>query len=375
MLPYVLLLIIPFIFSFVSLKRVGENGRIGVSIVIGRDEYTKNHNLSILLFFVLFFLLLALRHPTLGRDLVRYEYYFDEFRSLPFTANLKFKSEIVYQLLNWIIGNITDNFQIFLVVVAALCVIPIAYVNTQDREHSYLAVILFVNMSTFIMAFSGLRQMLAVSIGMIAYEFVKKKKLLPYLLMCVLAMGFHHASFILFILYPVYYMRLTRKKLKYAIPIFAVVYAFNGRIFGLLAQLVSFAMNGKNEVEVENNGAISFLLLLLAMSVVSYMFTDDDNMDMETMGLRNILVVSTFLQSFASVHLLAMRVNYFFIILIPYAMVKIIKNIEQKAKKEAFVIELTMVVFLTAYYLYTTYISCKTGISALDTYPYRAFWS
>ena len=93
MLPYVLLLIIPFIFSFVSLKRVGENGRIGVSIVIGRDEYTKNHNLSILLFFVLFFLLLALRHPTFGRDLVRE--YVDAFRAEGL------KVGFYYSLIDW----------------------------------------------------------------------------------------------------------------------------------------------------------------------------------------------------------------------------------------------------------------------------------
>ena len=30
--------------------------------------------------------------------------------------------------------------------------------------------------------------------------------------------------------------------------------------------------------------------------------------------------------------------------------------------------------FFVAYYLYTTYISCQTGESALNTYPYVPFW-
>lgn len=374
MLPYILLIVVSIVFSFVSLVRSKEGGPVN-GFLIGNDDYTKKHNLSIVFFLITFFLVLSLRHPTIGRDILRYKYYFEVHSSLPLSAHLKFEVEILFNILNWIIGHITQNFQFYIFVISAICVIPLLLVYAKEREHGFLMAILFMNMPTFIMSFSGVRQVIAMSIGLLAYRCVQKKKIIPYLLLCVLSIGFHHTGFMLFFLYPTYYLRFNRRALKYIIPGFVFFYIFNGRIFNALTDVLSLIMGEEYDVEINYNGAITMLLLFLVMCIVSYVFTDEDQMDTETMGLRNYLVIATFLQCFTSLHVLAMRMNYYFIIFIPLAMVKVVKNIEKRSKKDALLIEGVMIAFFTIYYLYNTYNSCKTGLSALDTYPYRAFWN
>jgi hypothetical protein len=91
-------------------------------------------------------------------------------------------------------------------------------------------------------------------------------------------------------------------------------------------------------------------------------------------GLRNFLLMAVLLQCFAPVHTLAMRMNYYFIIFVPIIVPKIFKYAKDNIKDVAKIARGVIVGFFVAYYLYTTYVSCQTGISALNTYPYVPFW-
>jgi hypothetical protein len=80
------------------------------------------------------------------------------------------------------------------------------------------------------------------------------------------------------------------------------------------------------------------------------------------------------LQCFAPVHVLAMRLNYYFIIFIPVLIPKILKYHKRSLKKLTIASQVVMIGFFVLYYLINTYESCKTGISDLNTYPYIPFW-
>jgi hypothetical protein len=97
-------------------------------------------------------------------------------------------------------------------------------------------------------------------------------------------------------------------------------------------------------------------------------------MDKETLGQRNLLLMALMLQCFAPVHVLAMRLNYYFIIFIPVLIPKILKYHKRSLKKLTIASQVVMIGFFVLYYLINTYESCKTGISDLNTYPYIPFW-
>ena len=354
-------------------KRNSTNGE-GWSISIGKTPEILHNSLIVPVFFVLFFLLLSLRHETIGRDLGNYHYTFTALSSYSFKDIWKADTDILYALLNWVVGQITDDFQIFLTVVAAITVLPVAKLYSEDKQYGFLKVVLFMNMSVFIMMFSGLRQSIAISIAMLAYQYVRKKQPLRFLLLALIALGFHHTGFIILLYYPLYHVKLTKNQQWMTIPLIAAVFVFNKQIFGWVTDLLFSILGEKYDVEVQETGAYLMIILFALFAIASFFFLDEEKMDAETRGLRNFLLMTLLLQCFAPVHTLSMRMNYYFIIFVPIIVPKIFKYSKENIKDVSKIARIVIVGFFVAYYLYTTYVSCQTGISSLDTYPYVPFW-
>ena len=371
MLPYVILMFAPLILYQVSISKDSKKGR---TISIGKEPQILYNSLIVPTFFILFFLLLSLRHETIGRDLLNYKYYFDIYAKMSFRSVLSQGGDVLYGVLCWIVGQFTNNFQVFLTVVAAITVLPIAKLYSEDKQYGFLKIVLFMNMSVFIMLFSGLRQSIAMSLGLIAYEFVRKKKPFMFLLAVLFAWGFHHTGFMLLFYYPLYHMKLTKNKQWFVIPIIATVFIFNRQIFGWATDLLFTIMGEKYDTEIRETGAYMMIILFALFAVAAYFFPDEEKMDDETRGLRNFLLMTVLLQCFAPVHNLAMRMNYYFIIFVPVVVPKILKYSKDNIKDVAKIARYVIVGFFVAYYLYTTYRYCQEGLSPLNTYPYVPFW-
>lgn len=374
MLPYVILMFAPLLVYQVSVTRQENRNGKEWSLSIGKTPEVLNNSLIVPVFFLLFFLVLSLRNETIGRDLANYHNYFTSYSSIDFDDTWKMDMDILYVMLNWVIGQFTDNFQVFLTIVAAITILPVAKIYSEDKQYGFLKIVLFMNMSVFIMMFSGLRQSIAMSIGLIAFEFVKTKKPFWFLFFALIAWGFHHTGFMILLYYPLYYMKLNKDKLWFIIPAIASVFIFNKQIFGWATQLLFTIMGDKYEAEVQETGAYMMIILFALFSVAAYFFPDEEKMDAEAKGLRNFLLMALLLQCFAPVHNLAMRMNYYFIIFVPVIVPKIFKHTKDNIKDIAKIAKGVIVGFFVVYYLYTTFRSCQTGESALNTYPYVPFW-
>jgi len=376
MFPYILLIILPFLFSYVAKPSVvKENGKIKLSnLRIGKSEYVKNNNMAIFMFFLIFFLILSFRDVTIGRDVFVYEMFFEQYRNMSYIQIMNTEGDVLYSLLNWLVGKITDNFQLFLGIVSAITLFPVYIEYTSYKRHSFMKVVLFMNMSVFIMFFSGLRQSLAIAIGMIAYEFVKTKKIIPFLITVLIAIGMHHSAFVLFLMYPFYHLRLKKVTLIFIIPLTLVIYIYNKTIFVFLSNIINQMSDGQYEAEISSTGAFTMIVLLILFLALSYFLPDETLIDDETLGLRNLLIVALWFQFFAPLHSLAMRFNYYYIIFIPMLIPRIIQHSKVKYRKIGKMAEIVITVYFLYYYLSHTYSACVSGISALDTYPYVPFW-
>ena len=352
MLPYYLLCIIPCFPLFFRIK------------IRRRTETTRDQR-SIAWFFFVLFLLLALRSSSVGSDLPGYQAMFARFSMLSFAQISSVHTESGYVLLNKIVALLHGDFQWLLVLTAAISVIPIAAVYKKETEISYLTIALLLFTSDFIMLFSGLRQSIAIAIGMISYVFVKEKRPIYYLLLIFLAFLFHRSAIVLLLLYPVYHMSLTKKKLFFIIPMLIFIFLFSRQIFNFLLYIISDIYSG----EASATGAYLMLALFILFAVFSYVIPDEKKMDETTMGLRNILLLCVVLQMFAMWHSLAMRVNYYFIIFIPLLLPKIINRASTRWKSVAAASKYIMAAFFLFYFLIIT-----PRNNSLDTFPYHFFW-
>lgn len=357
MLPYCFLFLMPCLPLIFWVKRPSVNS-------VDLQKKIQNQE-SIIIFFMILLILLSLRSSTVGRDLPNYQIMFRTFSNIRFGEITTVHTEAGFVFLSKIIALLTDDFQWVIVVTAFLTIVPIALIYRMEIEIPLLTIALFVTMSDFILLFSGLRQSLAISIGVISYYFVKKHKPWCFLLMVLLAIFFHRSAFILLLLYPVYHMRITRRKLIYIVPVIILIFIFNQQIFHVLLSVISdLYVTGET-----STGAYTMLLLFILFAVFSFVIPDENKMDESIKGLRNILLLCLVIQMFAPLHSLAMRFNYYFMILIPLLIPKIITSSSIRWKQVSDFSVWVMTLFFIIYFLINAPIT-----NSLDIFPYQFFW-
>jgi hypothetical protein len=111
------------------------------------------------------------------------------------------------------------------------------------------------------------------------------------------------------------------------------------------------------------------LILFAIFGVFAFVIPDEAQMDKETIGLRNLLLLAIVLQMFVPLHNLAMRMNYYYIIFIPLLIPKIIKCSSARWNQVAVAARYILMLYLLIYF----FDHAPSG-NILDTFPYRFFW-
>ena len=209
--------------------------------------------------------------------------------------------------------------------------------------------------------------MLAIGLGFIAYECTRNKKIVPFILTVLLAITMHTSAFMLVFMYPLYHARITRKWLIVVVPALCICYLFNKPIFSLLTVLIERYTTYEGGISL--TGAYTMLFFFMILTLFSFLIPNDEDIDRETIGLRNFLLLSLALQMFAPLHTLAMRMNYYYIIFIPLLIPKIIACRSKRWNQVALAARHVMVVFFMLYF----FVNASSG-GALNVFPYHFFW-
>ena len=357
MLPYILLITVPTIVwcwdKFVQLDRD-----------LPWSHKTKSS--SITFFMLIFLLLLSLRGLKCGIDTAQYMRLFKQYSAKTMEQLLSDEThELGYKILNRLVGVITDNYQYLLLATSLICVLPLWYFYKKESEMPVLTIALFLTVSPFSMYFSGIRQAIAMSIGILAWYAAKNKKPVRFLCIVGLAMMFHTSSFILVLLYPLYHVRITKSWLWFVLPTMAMVYVFRDEIFNFAFKFLWKDYEGATET-----GAFMILLLLVIFAIYSYIMVEDKTLDQDTVAMRNILLLSVVLQMFAMLHPLSMRMNYYFLIFVPILIPKIAK----RCKKQFVNLSAISVVTMTLYFFYYFINTMISDVDVLNIFPYIPFW-
>jgi hypothetical protein len=338
-----------------------------ISVKEPRIAYEKRNKGALVFFFLWLTVLIMLRHESVGSDTRNYIRKFLTFDRMGWEQLGKETAEIGFTVFNKIVLVITKNPRIFLMIAAILTVMMIYPTYKRLCTDTSLTIVLFCIMSTFVMMFSGIRQMLAIGMGFVAYEFIRNKKVRPFIITVCVAVTFHTSAFMLAFMYPLYHAKITKKWLYVVVPVLVMVFVFNGPIFSVLTAILGRFT--KYEGSFSSTGAYTMLILFAIFAVFTFLIPDESQLDAETIGLRNFLLLSLVIQMFAPLHTLAMRMNYYYIIFIPLLLPKIIECRSKRWNQVAVLGRHVMVVFFLLYFFYTAFKG-----SALHVFPYHFFW-
>lgn len=354
MIPYYLLFIIP-IFTYSIESRIVYK--------------KKTKNITISVFFLIFTVMLALRSIECGTDLTNYKSYFNSVQNMSWQEIFNQDVETGYWVFQKLISYITNDFNVFLTIVAIICLLPIWIYYKTESDFSLLTVILFITVAPFSMFFSGLRQSIAMGVGILAWLCVKRKKIILFIITVLLAAAFHQSAIILLFLFPLYHIRITKNWIIPVALVMLLILAFNEQIFSFL---ISFSERYDERYNsITQTGAFGTLALLVIFAVYSFLIPDEQKMDKNTIALRNILLFSICVQCFAPIHSLAMRMNYYFLLFIPILIPKIIKYRKDGLLKLTNVSVWIITVAFIGIFFYKAYF----GEDILQIFPYVPYWS
>lgn len=178
--------------------------------------------------------LTAFRSRNIGNDTIPYLNYFTEIKK--YGINRNYAIEIGYQYYCLFIGKITHHENAILIYTATLC-----YLGVGIYVLKYSDNILFSLVLTFCICFSMftniLRQNIAMIICLYAYQNLKEKKYLWFVLLVLLATTFHTSALSVFLLA---FNRFHPKNI-FAVFVFALVLLFlsaTNRISSLLRKVL-----------------------------------------------------------------------------------------------------------------------------------------
>ena len=354
MLIFIVLLLVPMLM---------QHAVIGNKCV---DFEKKNKNALLFFFFFLVFLVMF-RHESVGTDTRNYIRFFSNYSVMSWKAISKSAVELGFAYFNKVVSLFSDDPQFFLAVTVIVTVAMIYPTYRRLCVDTSLTIVLFCTMSTFSMMFSGIRQMLAIGIGFIAYEFTRKNKLILYIICVAIAITFHTSAVMLAVMYPLYHAKITKKWLFAVVPALVAVFAFNRPIFSYLSFLIERYTSYKGGIT--QTGAYTMLILFAIFAVFAFLIPDEALVDDETVGLRNFLLLALVVQMFAPLHHLAMRMSYYYIIFIPLLLPKVIAAKSEKWQQVAVVARHVMVAFFFGYFFINS-----AGGGDLDVFPYHFYW-
>lgn len=275
-------------------------------------DKTKRDRFFCVVFFAGVFLLLALRHPSMGIDLGYNRWYgylvsFDKISAMSWKEVLGLEGwqnyERGYILFNKLVGVFSHNRQFFLAVCAAISLVPICILIYRRSKDPVLSSFIYLGLPVFTLLYSGLRQDIAIGLVIGALYAILKKKPIPFVLLVLLASCFHQSALIFLVAYPFYYLRINRAVRVAALAILPVFYMLRMPLMELLVKIL-----GREEAPVDT-GALFLFIFFVVLYILLFLLSDESE---EENGLLNLFFLACMIQAFAGVYSTAMRLGYYF---------------------------------------------------------------
>lgn len=231
----------------------------------------------ILLFSIsLIWIVCVLKKETVGVDVSGYKRIYEESSYWPWLAFSNVYFEKGYTFLMQLFSKNGIGFQMFNAFVYTVIYVPWYIFLKRYSKQPTMSILIFICYQFWVLNMSGLRQGMAMSICLIAFIFLEKKKMrnmVGFILLVALASSIHRSAIIFLLAIGVYIFSVDIKTILTFFSVFTLCFVMRSNIVRLINSIA-----GQYQVETNMTLGGSFIMLVgfTAFSFVVIALTDSE---------------------------------------------------------------------------------------------------
>lgn len=266
--------------------------------------------LKIILALLPMFILIAFRDESLGADTAGYMRDFRSMIDRPWSQIFhQTREEYGYRIFLKLITYITNSPLIYQVICTFIYAAGLVSFLYQLDFDAAWPLFFFATTGVYTFMFTGIRQCIAMSICLFAYQFIKRKKLIRFLICIALAFFFHRSA----ILFLAAYFIFRRKLSVWNVLVYSGITVAAVLLLEQINNFYNQLSQTNYEVEKTGNGWVFFAFLTI-LTVASIIFIYlNKNRTAEVDGLINISIISVALWVLRLFTRVAERPSYYFL--------------------------------------------------------------
>lgn len=303
-------------------------------------------------------LLQSLRAEYVGGDMVQY--------LRGYTASARggwldpvFNFELIFRILIHTLAVFHVPRQGFIAIMSVLCQAPVFYFFYKRAKNPCLSILIYFTFGLFTFSFSGIRQMIAIGLFLLAVLQAEDEQWLKFTALILLAAMFHKSALIGIVVWP-----LSKIKVKNHIVHFLMLGAFIVEIFmaPAIIQVAATLFDSYNTIQFTGAYAC-FLLYALIWFISSLLIRCDAPWNLYI----NCMYLAAAIQCLGLYHMNIGRVGYYFAF---FECLLIPESIEKSTRSKF----LKMVFYGGCVVFCLLYFYKNTGWGYLGVSPYVPFW-
>lgn len=340
----------------------------------GSTDSKRKKYIILISFFLILFSGLRSWDVGLNSDTRHYNFIFETVKATPWNDiidNLvQFSGkDPFYNLFQKSFQVLTGSYQLFLLLVAILIFSSFAgfiYKNTTQVRHAAIAFIFYIGYFYGFYSLTGIRQVLATAFLIWSFEFIKSRKLIPFLLLNIIAALFHISALVFLPMYFIANIRRHKLLISLAVLGFPIVFYFKNQLAVFFVSFFGVEERfGSYTEQYERGGSIVLTVLFVFLGLISLIYIKRVlNINPQAGRFYNMYALSLFFYPLQWVNPSAGRISMYFalslLILIPFILDAISgKNVQ--SRQLVYIITVVLFISLTLFTL-------GRGV------PYSFFW-
>lgn len=161
----------------------------------------------------------------------------------------------------------SDNFRVYLVAFAAFVNIPIFVLFYRKAKDGLICVLIYMCLYFAFVSTTGLRQTMAMIVMcIIGYDFIEKRKLIPFLILVGISYTFHRTALAFIPFYFLAYKKPSPKYFLVCLGAMVILFAFRMQFANLLSTIGGYE---EYTDQYEGAGTWNFSTIMIIMMLIS----------------------------------------------------------------------------------------------------------